>query len=79
MTKKSVTQMTKRELLQVISDKNEIIGLLNEKMDKLEGAAIASDARPLSEDDSIIIRSLQVRIETLEEIIKNKGYTNESD
>jgi hypothetical protein len=67
MNKKSMTQMTKKELFDVIKDKNEIIGLLNEKLDQLEHAAIASDARPLSEDDSIIIRSLQETIKTLED------------
>ncbi len=69
MVAKSTTQMTKAELLDVISDKNRIIAELNSKIDDLEGMAVASQTKPLDADVSRLISSLNQRIKALEETI----------
>lgn len=69
MVAKSTTQMTKAELLEVISDKNRIIADLNSKIDDLEGMAVASQTKPLDADVSRLISSLNQRIKALEEKI----------
>ena len=61
MVVKSTTQMTKAELLEVITDKNRI--------DDLEGMAVASQTKPLDADVSRLISSLNQRIKALEEKI----------
>lgn len=67
MSVKSTTQMTKAELLEVINDKNRIIGELNSKIDDLESMAIASRSKPLGADTSRLLSSLNARIKKLEE------------
>ena len=67
MTVKSTTQMTKAELLEVINDKNCVIGELNSKIDDLESMAIASRIKPLDADTSRLLSSLNARIKRLEE------------
>jgi hypothetical protein len=67
MTVKSTTQMTKAELLEVINDKNCVIGELNSKIDDLESMAIASRSKPLDADTSRLLSSLNARIKRLEE------------
>jgi len=69
MTVKSTTQMTKAELLELISDKNRIIAELNSKIDDLEGMAVASQSKPLDADVSRLISSLNQRIKVLEDKI----------
>lgn len=67
MTVKSTTQMTKAELLEVIADRNKVIGELNAKIDELESMAIKSTSKPLDADTSRLISSLNARIKNLEE------------
>ena len=67
MTVKSTTQMTKAELLEVINDKNCVIGELNSKIDDLESMAIDSRSKPLDADTSRLLSSLNARIKRLEE------------
>ena len=67
MTAKSTTQMTKAELLEVIADRNQVIGELNAKIDELESMAIQSTSKPLDADTSRLISSLNARIKNLEE------------
>ena len=67
MTVKSTTQMTKAELLEVITDRNKVIGQLNAKIDELESMAIQSTSKPLDADTSRVITSLNSRIKSLEE------------
>ncbi len=67
MTAKSTTQMTKAELLEVIADRNRVIGELNSKIDELESMAIQSTSKPLDADTSRLISSLNARIKNLEE------------
>ena len=64
---KSTTQMTKSELLDLINEKNRIIGDLNMKIDELEGMAVASRAVPVDADTSRLISSMNARINALEE------------
>lgn len=61
--------MTKAELLEVINVKNGIIAELNDKIDELEGMAVASQSKPLNADTSRLISSLNSRIKALEEKI----------
>ena len=67
MSVKSTTQMTKAELLEVITDKNRVIGELNSKIDELESMANKSTSKPLDADTSRLISSLNSRIKNLEE------------
>jgi len=67
MSVKSTTQMTKSELLELINEKNRIIGDLNIKIDELEGMAVASRAVPVDADTSRLISSMNARINALEE------------
>jgi hypothetical protein len=65
--KKSLTQMTKAELLEVITEKNVIIADLNAKIDELEGMAVSSQAIPLDADASRMLSLMNQRIRALEE------------
>jgi uncharacterized phage protein gp47/JayE len=65
--KKSLTQMTKAELLEVITEKNVIIADLNAKIDELEGMAVSSQAIPLDADASRMLSLMNQRIKALEE------------
>ena len=47
MGRKSKTQMTKRELLELLAEKDRIIADLNHRIDALESASIRSTAIPL--------------------------------
>jgi hypothetical protein len=67
MTKKSTTQMTKAELLQVIRQKDNVIADLNSRIDELEGMAIASRAIPMDADSSRMLTLMNQRIRALEE------------
>lgn len=73
MSVKSTTQMTKAELLEVINDKNRIVGELNSKIDDLESMAIASRSKPLGADTSRLLSSLNARIKKLEEELFQRG------
>jgi len=70
MTVKSTTQMTKSELLELVNEKNRIIGDLNMKIDELEGMAVASRAVPVDADTSRLISSMNARINALEEKLR---------
>jgi len=65
--KKSTTQMTKAELLELVREKDSIIGELNEKIDELEGMAIASQAVPMDAESSRMLTIMNQRIKALEE------------
>jgi len=71
MNAKSTTQMTKAELLDDISRLKSIIGELNQKIDALEGMAIASGAVVLDVDTSILLSSMNARIKELEQKVNN--------
>jgi len=64
--KKSLTQMTKQELMEVIREKEKQIAGLHVRIDELEGLAIVSAAAPLDAKSSDIIRLLRQRIQELE-------------
>ena len=70
MTVKRTTQMTKSELLELVNEKNRIIGDLNMKIDELEGMAVASRAVPVDADTSRLISSMNARINALEEKLR---------
>jgi hypothetical protein len=70
MTVKSTTQMTKVELIQALLDKNRVIGELNQKIDELEGMAVASMSIPIEGDQNSAVAILVARIKRLEEIVE---------
>ena len=65
--KKSLTQMTKAELMQVIRDKEQVIADLNARIDDLESMAVTSAAVPLDADASRMLSLMNKRIKALEE------------
>ena len=65
--KKSTTQMTKAELLELLNSKNTIIAELNGRIDELEGMAVSSQAVPMDADSSRLLTLMNQRIKTLEE------------
>jgi len=65
--------MTKAELLLLIKDKDRIIGELNERIDELEGMAIASQAVPMDADASRMLTVMNQRIKALEEKLENQN------
>ena len=67
MKVKSTTQMTKAELLEVITEKNTIIADLNARMDELESMAVVSRAEVLDADNSRLLSTMNARIQALEE------------
>lgn len=66
--KKSLTQLTKAELLVLIRHKETIIADLNSKIDNLESMAVKSAAVPLDADTSRLLSNLSNRIKKLEDI-----------
>lgn len=70
--KKSLTQMTKAELLDVITEKNVIIADLNTKIDDLEAMAVSSQAIPLDADSSRMLSLMNQRIKALEEKVNEQ-------
>lgn len=65
--------MTKAELLQLLKDKDRIIAELNERIDELEGMAIASQAVPMDADSSRMLTIMNQRIKALEEKLDEAG------
>jgi hypothetical protein len=65
--KKSLTQMTKAELMDVIAEKAVIIANLNTRIDELETMAVTSAAIPLDADASRMLSLMNKRIKALEE------------
>lgn len=65
--------MTKAELLQLLKDKDRIIGELNERIDELEVMAIASQAVPMDADASRMLTVMNQRIKALEEKLENQN------
>ena len=59
--------MTKAELIGTINSLNKLVAELNDRIDELEGMAIASSAIPLDADSSHILSLMNQRIKALEE------------
>ena len=70
--KKSTTQMTKTELLQLIRDKDTLIADLNARIDDLESMAVTSAAVPLDADSSRLLTIMNQRIRALEKRLDEK-------
>lgn len=70
--KKSTTQMTKKELLELLKQKDTVIANLNVRIDELEGMAIASAATPVDADTSRLLTVMNQRIKALEERLANE-------
>ena len=70
--KRSTTQMTKAELLQLIRDKDTLIAELNARIDDLEGMAVTSAAVPLDADSSRLLTIMNQRIRALEKRLDEK-------
>ena len=70
--KKSTTQMTKAELLQLLRDKDTLIADLNVRIDELESMAITSAAVPLDADSSRLLTIMNQRIRALEKRLDDK-------
>ncbi len=64
---KSLNQLTKNELIDLVKDKEIIIADLNARIDELEKMAIKSEAHPLNADTSRLLATMSQRIKTLEE------------
>lgn len=78
MTVKSTTQMTKAELIQALSDKNRVIGELNQKIDELEGMAVKSMSIPMEGDQNSAMGVLVARIKQLESLVNDNEETLDS-
>jgi hypothetical protein len=63
---KSLTQMSKKELIDEIRNKEVTIADLNAKIDELELMAIQSSATPIDADASQLIGILKTKIEQME-------------
>jgi len=72
MNKKSTTQMTKNELIQLLRDKDTVIADLNSRIDELEGMAISSQAVPMDADSSRLLTMMNQRIKALEEKLNDQ-------
>ena len=72
MNKKSTTQMTKNELIQLLRDKETVIADLNARIDELEGMAISSQAVPMDADSSRLLTMMNQRIKALEEKLNDQ-------
>jgi hypothetical protein len=70
--KKSTTQMTKAELLQVIREKDNQIAELHARIDELESMAISSRAVPMDADSSRLLTMMNQRIKALEEKLNDQ-------
>ena len=70
--KKSTTQMTKVELLQVIRDKDQLIAELHTRIDDLESMAISSQALPMDADSSRLLTLMNQRIKALEQKLNDQ-------
>jgi len=73
MTVKSLTQMTKAELINEINRLRGVIGNLNQKIDDLESLAITSQAIPLDADSSRLLTLMNQRIKALEEKLNERN------
>lgn len=69
---KSITQMTKAELRQVILEKDRVIAELNCRIDDLESMAIASQAVPMNADSSRLLSNMNAKIRSLEQQLKSQ-------
>ena len=65
--------MTKAELLQLLKEKDRIIGELNVRIDDLEVMAIASRAVPMDADSSRMLTIMNQRIKALEEKLEQSN------
>lgn len=64
--KKSTTQMTKAELMELLKEKDQLIAELHERIDELENMAVTSAAVPLDADSSRLLTIMNQRIRALE-------------
>jgi hypothetical protein len=69
---KSLNQLTKNELIDLVKDKEVIIADLNARIDELEKMAIKSEATPLNADTSRMLSAMSQRIKHLEEQVGDK-------
>lgn len=63
---KSITQMSKKELLEIIHEKDNEIHSLHKRIEALELSSIASAAVPLDVDISSMLETLAKRVRELE-------------
>lgn len=70
MKKKSKTQMTKAELIQLCKDHEVTIKQLEQTIESLNNDRIALDTIVADQDTSILITGLNARIKALEETVK---------
>ena len=75
---KSITQMTKAELRNVILDKERVIAELNSRIDELESMAITSQAVPMNADSSRLLSNMSARLRSLEQQLQNSDNHTES-
>mgnify|MGYP001356355810 CR=1 FL=1 len=64
---KSLNQLTKNELIDLVKDREIVIADLNARIDELEKMAIKSEATPLNADTSRMLSAMSQRIKHLEE------------
>lgn len=64
---KSLNQLTKNELIDLVKDREVVIADLNARIDELEKMAIKSEATPLNADTSRMLSAMSQRIKHLEE------------
>jgi len=70
MRKKSKTQMTKSELIDLLKEKESVIKTLELEIEQLRNDRIALDTIVADQDTSILITGLNARIKALEETVK---------
>ncbi len=67
MSKKSKTQMTKAELIQLSTDLEKIVKQQSVEIEALKADRIALDTTLVDQDTSLIISGMNARIKALEE------------
>jgi hypothetical protein len=70
---KSLNQLTKNELIDLVKDREVVIADLNARIDELEKMAIKSEATPLNADTSRMLSAMSQRIKHLEEQVGENG------
>lgn len=68
--KKSKTQMTKAELIELLKEKEATISSMQTELDSLRNDRIALDTIVTDQDTSLLIASLNTRVKKLEERLK---------
>jgi len=70
MKKKSKTQMTKNELIDLLKEREDKIKSLEFEVEQLRNDRIALDTIVADQDTSILITGLNARIKALEDTVK---------